>query len=205
MHTDLDTVAHSIDVDHLVGSLDVTNFAPILEPSQVSDFFEDLSRQFAENLTDTSNHHTNVTSEVNLDSIKPGKFKETINDQKPTESTAENVTVVEHNHNYIDLRRFNGNGYALAATVEREVTQFQCYLCHHQFKRFWKLETHMQTHTEKKPFKCFCDRRFARKIFLQMHLRVHIGKTIFRCADCGKRKSRESKCRKVKKSRTWRY
>lgn len=69
-------------------------------------------------------------------------------------------------------------------------TEMTCSYCGKAFTKKYNLTSHLNTHTDIRPFACqICDAKFARKSDYERHSRSHSAKN-FNCAACGKKFSR---------------
>lgn len=67
-----------------------------------------------------------------------------------------------------------------------QINVFKCKECPMAFKRKCRLEGHMNTHFNNKPFKCeFFVKEFCHQSSLTSHMDSCSGKTVFSCEKCG--------------------
>ena len=64
---------------------------------------------------------------------------------------------------------------------------YKCSVCERVFSERFRLNIHLKSHTEEKPFKCqTCPKAFAQKYKLIYHERTHSGEKPYECKKCGK-------------------
>ena len=75
-------------------------------------------------------------------------------------------------------------------TVHEAIKSFQCDICLKSYTQAWTLKAHRLTHSEKKPWKCWCGTGFAEKKFLIKHQKVRHTEgnppPSFPCKHCNK-------------------
>ena len=69
-------------------------------------------------------------------------------------------------------------------TVHEAIKSFQCDICQKSFTQAWTLKAHRLTHSEKKPWKCWCGSAFVEKKFLKKHEKTRHGDGAFHCKYC---------------------
>ena len=69
-------------------------------------------------------------------------------------------------------------------TVHEAIKSFQCDICLKSYTQTWTLKAHRLTHSEKKPWKCWCGAAFVEKKTLIKHEKTRHGGEAFHCQYC---------------------
>ena len=85
-------------------------------------------------------------------------------------------------------------------TVHEAVKSFQCNICLKSYTQAWTLKAHRLTHSEKRPWKCWCGSGFAEKKSLTTHQKArHSDENAFVCKHCSEKFGAAQSLRKHEK------
>jgi len=71
--------------------------------------------------------------------------------------------------------------------IDNELRRYKCTRCHWAFKKFCNLQSHLETHSGRKPHVCdVCGKAYSHQGTLQQHKRLHTGERPYRCPFCVK-------------------